>query len=154
APAKAQKVKLVRAEADVAQAGFPVAHAIDSDVKTGWAIESEGNWHIDHAATFTLEKPLGFVEGTRWTITLDQSHGTQHTIGRFRLKLGQRRQDDRPLEVRRKENLDRQFDAWAERESAHAVGWQVLRPVQAKANLPLLTVLEDGSVLASGDQSK
>ncbi len=32
--------------------------------------------------------------------------------------------------------------------------WTVLRPVEAKSNLPHLTVLKDDSVLASGDQSK
>src|SRR5204863_4975933 len=60
----------------------------------------------------------------------------------------------RPLPVRRRENLERQFNAWLERESARAVRWIVLRPVEARANMPLLKVLEDVSVLASSDQTK
>jgi hypothetical protein len=53
-----------------------------------------------------------------------------------------------------RENLERKFNAWLHEESARAVRWTVLRPVHAKGNLPLLSVLSDGSVLASGDQTK
>jgi hypothetical protein len=62
--------------------------------------------------------------------------------------------DPRPLEVRRHENLRRRFEAWLAQESARAVPWTVLRPVAARANVPHLTVLDDASVLASGDQGK
>ncbi|MFO0969119.1 MAG: PSD1 and planctomycete cytochrome C domain-containing protein [Gemmataceae bacterium] len=43
---------------------------------------------------------------------------------------------------------------WIERESATAVEWQVVRPVSWKTSMPHLGVLEDGSILASGDQNK
>jgi hypothetical protein len=59
-----------------------------------------------------------------------------------------------PVEVRRRNHLEKKFDQWLRQESARAVRWTVLRPVEARSNLPLLTVLEDNSVLASGDQSK
>jgi hypothetical protein len=62
--------------------------------------------------------------------------------------------DTRPLEVRRREHLERKFNEWLDREAARTVRWTVLRPAEAKANLPLLTVLDDDSVFASGDQSK
>jgi hypothetical protein len=62
--------------------------------------------------------------------------------------------DTRPIEVRRRERLERKFCAWLEQESARAVHWTVLRPVEAKSNVPRLTVLDDSSVLASGDMSK
>jgi hypothetical protein len=52
------------------------------------------------------------------------------------------------------EHLERKLNAWLEREAARTVRWTVLRPTEAKANLPLLTVLDDDSVFASGDQSK
>jgi hypothetical protein len=54
----------------------------------------------------------------------------------------------------RKEHLERKFNAWIEHEAARSVPWTVLRPVEAKANVPLLTVLPDDSVFVSGDQSK
>jgi hypothetical protein len=54
----------------------------------------------------------------------------------------------------RQVHLERKFNEWLEREAARTVRWTVLRPAEAKANLPLLTVLDDDSVFASGDQSK
>jgi hypothetical protein len=51
-------------------------------------------------------------------------------------------------------NLDRQFQAWLGGARARAVRWTVLRPTDLKSNQPLLKVLADGSVLASGDQTK
>jgi hypothetical protein len=154
APDSNQPVKFVRAEADFAQEGFPAGHVIDGNAKTGWAIQGSGKWNVPRTATFTLEKPINISGGARWTIKLDQQHGTQHTIGRLRASVGQLIEDKRPLEVRRRENLERQFQAWLDRETKRAVHWTVLRPVEAKANMPLLRVLDDNSVLASSDQTK
>ena len=50
--------------------------------------------------------------------------------------------------------LDQRLEEWLVRERALAVPWTVLRPVEAKSNLPLLTVQADGSVFASGDMTK
>jgi hypothetical protein len=49
---------------------------------------------------------------------------------------------------------ERKFQAWLARERDNAIPWTVLRPVEARSNLPRLEVLDDASVLASGDQSK
>jgi hypothetical protein len=154
APDERQPVKLIRAETDFAQEGFPVIHAIDGKAATGWAIQGPGKWNVPRTATFALKQPVSGASSTRWTIGLDQQHGTQHTIGRLRLSLGQRGEDKQPLEVRRREHLESQFNAWLQRARARAVRWTVLRPVEAKANLPLLKVLDDDSVLASSDQTK
>src|SRR5439155_6005919 len=54
--------------------------------------------------------------------------------------------DQRPEDVRRKEHLDRKFKEWLEREEARTVRWTVLRPAEAKSNLPLLTVQKDDSI--------
>jgi hypothetical protein len=62
--------------------------------------------------------------------------------------------DARPIEVRRREHLEQKFNAWLQQEAARAVHWTVLRPVEAKSNVPRLTVLDDNSVMASGDMSK
>jgi hypothetical protein len=62
--------------------------------------------------------------------------------------------DARPDEERRRQNLERKFGEWLERETARTARWAVLRPAEAKANRPHLTVLEDASVLAGGDQGK
>jgi Protein of unknown function (DUF1553)/Protein of unknown function (DUF1549)/Planctomycete cytochrome C len=63
--------------------------------------------------------------------------------------------DDRRTALeRRKANLESRFIEWAGREAAQAVRWSVLRPTRATANLPHLSIEEDGSIFASGDQSK
>jgi hypothetical protein len=147
-------VKFARAEADVAQKDFPAGAAIDGDPKTGWAIHTDGDWNVTRTATFTLAEPLKLPGGGRITFRLEQNHGQRHTIGRLRLAFGQDIHDDRPLEVRRRELFDRGFAGWLERERQRTVHWTVLRPVEAKANLPLLTIQEDDSVFASGDQTK
>ena len=46
------------------------------------------------------------------------------------------------------------FAKWLERERARLVHWTTLHPAEAKSNLPLLTVGEDGVVFVSGDMSK
>ncbi len=63
------------------------------------------------------------------------------------------RRDAGPTGARRA-HLERKFREWQQREAARTVRWTVLRPTSMKANLPHLTVLDDHSVFASGDQSK
>ncbi len=62
--------------------------------------------------------------------------------------------DRRTVEDRRKANMESRFTEWAGREAAQAVRWSVLKPTAATANLPHLSVQADGSIFASGDQSK
>ena len=50
--------------------------------------------------------------------------------------------------------LDDAFAKWLTLERARTVEWTALRPVEAKSNLPLLTVQPDSSVFASGDITK
>ena len=73
---------------------------------------------------------------------------------RFPLDPKAKADDKRSVEVRRREHLERSFNKWLREEAAKAVHWTALRPVEAKSSLPLLTVLDDNSVLASGDQNK
>jgi Protein of unknown function (DUF1549)/Protein of unknown function (DUF1553)/Planctomycete cytochrome C len=54
----------------------------------------------------------------------------------------------------RHEQLERRFSEWLSRAGAEATRWTLLEPVQANANLPHLVIEPDGSILASGDQTK
>ena len=54
----------------------------------------------------------------------------------------------------RRAALEQAFAGWLQRERERTVAWIELRPAEAKSNLPLLTVQDDNSVLASGDISK
>jgi hypothetical protein len=71
-----------------------------------------------------------------------------------RFPPGSTARDKGPLPIHRWVHLERRFNSWLQEESARAVHWTLLRPVEAKANLPRLTILADSSVLASGDQTK
>jgi hypothetical protein len=149
-----QPVKLTSAAADFAQEGFPAANAIDGQANTGWAIQGPGKWNVNRTASFQFERPVTISGPARWTVRLDQQHGTQHTLGKFRISLGQRNDDPRPEDVRRRAHLEKKLAEWADREMKQLVKWTVLRPVEARSNMPILTVLDDDSVLASSDQTK
>src|SRR5206468_3222355 len=86
---------------------------------------------------------------------LAQSYGGGHTLGRFRISLGQETSTDpRPEVVQRREALQAAFASWLKQREAGAAHWQALRPAKAVSNSPMLTVLADNSVLSTGDISK
>lgn len=148
-----REIKFARAEADFSQDQYPVAHAIDGNTGTGWAIAGPNPLNVNRTAQFHLAEPLEAPAGIRVTVTLDQQLN-QHLLGKFRISFGRKEADDRPIEVRRREHLDKQFTAWLHDAEARAVNWEVVRPVEMKTDLSYLDLLEDGSVLASGDQTK
>lgn len=153
-PAQLQQLKIASASTDSDSKDHPVAHAIDGKNDTGWLIQRSPSPTGFRTATFTLDKPVHFPDGTRWIIELQNPTSKNQAPARLRVSLGNPVQDDRPESVRRKENLQRRFDRWRQRELARAVTWFPLRPAQAKSNLPLLTLQADDSILASGDQTK
>ncbi len=142
------------AVADFAQEGFPPERAFDLDSKTGWAIQGPDPWNVTRTATFRFDCPQVSAGRTRWTIRLEQKYGGHHTLGRFRVSLGEPVHDDRPEVVRRQANLDRKFNDWLSAESANARRWTALAPTAAASDVPTLKILPDGSILASGDQTK
>jgi mono/diheme cytochrome c family protein len=76
-----QPVPIRSATADFSQNGFPIAHAIDDQPHTGWAIH--GATGKPHAAVFELARP---TTASSLTVTLHfQSEYPQHTLGRFRI---------------------------------------------------------------------
>ncbi len=154
APEQARLVKLVHAEADVSQKGFEVEKAIDGQTNTGWAVYREGTkLNAPHTATFTFEQPVSFPAGTNLTVRLEQQYGQQHTLGRVRFSVPNDA-PAKPVAEKRRELLEQSFAKWLEHERAHTVRWTALNPVEAKSNLPLLTVEKDGAVFVSGDMSK
>ncbi|MCF7763730.1 MAG: PSD1 and planctomycete cytochrome C domain-containing protein [Verrucomicrobia bacterium] len=153
-PEEARALRFKSATSDFSQNGYEIAHAIDGKPETGWAIHGPDKPNVDRTATFTLEQPLLLPGGIHLKIELSQLHGDHHTLGRIRMAAGRIIEDPRPIETRRRERLDRSFIQWLAEKSKQSVDWTVLHPEEATSNLPLLTVLEDDSVLASGDQTK
>jgi hypothetical protein len=82
-------VTIKGASADFDQPGFPVAKAIDSDAtaKSGWGIFPQTG--KSHVAVFQLTQPIRTDVNGSLTVTLNQSFGSEHTIGRFRLAVTQ-----------------------------------------------------------------
>ena len=116
APDKKEKVKIVRASADVNLPKTPleamyhdkseaqkqglrvtgsIEFAIDGDANTAWGIDSgPGTRNQPRQAVFIFEKPAGFDEGTVLHVYLKQNHGgwnsddnQNHNLGRFRLSV-------------------------------------------------------------------
>ena len=156
APEKTVPVAIVSATADAEQNGFPVTAAFDDDPKTGWAVHVPGKiLNETKTAIFTLKDAIGFPGGTRIVVRIDQRHGSQHTIGRPRLSFGTTAlPDTKPLTERRKEIVEKRFAEWLATERERNVAWTTLRPIEAKSNMPLLTVQADGSIFGSGDITK
>jgi len=80
-----QQVELAAPSADFSQDQWPVAAAIDADLKTGWGIAPQ--FGKRHVAVFETKSDLDSSGETTFSIALDQQYGMQHTIGRFRLSV-------------------------------------------------------------------
>lgn len=70
-------------KADFSQPGWPVAAAIDGDLKTGWAVSPRSR--ESHVAQFELQTPLVLDSETPVRITLSQQYGGSLVLARFRL---------------------------------------------------------------------
>ncbi len=77
------RVDIKHAQADFSQEGFPAAGAIDGKEPTGWSIVPQTG--RDHAIVFGAAQPIA-TQQTPWLqLVLSQNHGSQHTLGRFRV---------------------------------------------------------------------
>jgi hypothetical protein len=74
-------------KADYSQPTLEIEKSIDSDEKTGWAVDiTQLPMHgVDRCAVYTLKEPVSHVNGTRLKVSLVQHHGSSHTLGRVRV---------------------------------------------------------------------
>jgi hypothetical protein len=78
-------IPLRNASADYSQPEFAPSGAADGNPTTGWAIgPREGQRHL---IVFQTPEPLQLPPGTSLTFTIDQRHGSQHTLGKFRISV-------------------------------------------------------------------
>ncbi|MDA1049845.1 MAG: PSD1 and planctomycete cytochrome C domain-containing protein [Planctomycetota bacterium] len=80
-------VKLLAPQATFQQneSSLSIASSLDDDPQSGWAVDPK--FGEDHAASFGLEKPIGFAEGTRLAIRLEFNVNNKHNMGRLRLAV-------------------------------------------------------------------
>ena len=149
-----REIKIAEATVDFAQDQFPAAHMLDGKPNTGWAIHGPGEWNVNRTATFRFAEPLKLSDGERLVVAIDQSYGGKHLLGKFSLSLGKSVAADVPVAQRRQEAIDVAFAQWIAAEVPKAGQWRVARVAAARSNLPLLTIQDDQSVLATGDFTK
>ncbi len=160
ATAKSVPVRIRSATASAQQDGFAVARAFDGREDTGWAVHEAGRvLNTNQFAVFALESPVNPASAepgapVRWVVRLRQLHGGAHTMGRIALSVGHPSPLAGPALVRNEDACEAAFSKWRQRERASGIPWTPLAPSALKANLPLLDVLPDRSILASGDISK
>ena len=78
-----QQISFKTSQADFNQQGWEVEKSIDANPATAWGIHPEVG--KSHSAIYVFNEPQESNAGFELTFTLEQSHGRQHTIGRFRL---------------------------------------------------------------------
>jgi mono/diheme cytochrome c family protein len=76
-------VQLQNPRATFEQKGFPIKAVIDSDPKSGWAVDPQ--FGKDHAAVFEIM--VGFLEGSDFEITLSFQNNDNHSLGRLRFSV-------------------------------------------------------------------
>jgi len=79
----AAPLPLTMPRASYSQGGWPVAAAIDGDLKTGWAISPRKQER--HVAVFNFAQPLVLESPRKVQITIVQNYGEGLTLARFRL---------------------------------------------------------------------
>lgn len=89
--AAAVKLDIASASADFDQDGWTSAHAIDGDLKSGWAIYPRVN--ESHEIIFRLAAPVDVSGGGKLAVTLKQHYPPKHVIGKFRISVTDSKQD-------------------------------------------------------------
>ena len=161
---------VVSATSTVQQQGYELTKAFDGNIATGWGLHGKDGIPANCQATFFLdtsylraalmdshssaaEATSAGLHRVQLQVRLDQQHGQQHTIGEFHVTAGRSLPETR-IKSRRDQSLQTAFQQWLQKERANAVQWKTLKPVEAKATLPILTIQPDDSIFASGDTAK
>ena len=80
-------LKLVAPRADFSQEGFPVAAAIDGQLKTGWGVGPR--MRERHTAFFDFAEPPTFSAESKLRVTITQEQGNRLTLAQFRFSTSE-----------------------------------------------------------------
>ncbi|OYW22661.1 MAG: hypothetical protein B7Z55_04375, partial [Planctomycetales bacterium 12-60-4] len=81
--AGARPVALVAPRADFSQEGWPVAAAIDGDLKAGWAVSPR--LRERHVALFDLAEAISATAETKLRVTITQNYGDKLVLAQLRV---------------------------------------------------------------------
>lgn len=141
APATAAPVSLDNETATFCQDGYPIDAAVDGNFSgsSGWAVYGAiGN---SQTAVFKTGSNVGGGDGTQLTFQLHMFWGSSHILGKFRLSA-----------TTSSPSTFGQGPTCGDGNPSGAANWTVLQPqALVSADGQTLTVLPDGSVLASGN---
>lgn len=149
------QVEVVHAEADHSQDGYHISKSIDRNPGTGWAIwDVNGDTNKDRKARFLFKNSIELLDDEKLVIKLSQNQGGYHVIGHF--KLSAIMEDEEALITQPEDvnsRLEKDLKAWIDEEKVRAVDWALIKPDQLDSERgATLTILDDLSVLASGDK--
>ncbi len=149
-----RRLSLLDPSATLANKDFEIGKALDDDPETGWGVFKI---YGDHHAVFKLDKPIRGTPEKSLVLTLKQLSGMGKNIGRFRISTGLEEKThyrpEIPEALQRRRHLEAKYEAWREAKRRSARRWILQQPQQlASENHATLSLLEDDSVLASGDR--
>ena len=148
-----KRIKLTDPTATAEQPNYPAISAIDDNNNSGWAVQVDGqDLRTNKSITLRFDTPIETHGDTK--VIIKQLFGTHHTIGRLKISFGKAVESSLALETRRQEALDKAFADWCEQQKATTANWQVVKPVEATSNLPLLSIQPDSTVFVTGDITK
>jgi mono/diheme cytochrome c family protein len=114
--------------------------------------------YLNNADEPDMEVPSPELSRQRRKLEFDIAMAERNLVNRFpfpnKIKFSDGARESAEVRQLREEWVERRFSQWVESERKKAVNWTILKPEAASSTLPKLSILDDHSVLASGDQTK
>jgi mono/diheme cytochrome c family protein len=113
---------------------------------------------LNNADEPDLDVPDPQLKQRRRKLEFDIAMAERDLVNQFpfphEIRFSKEAEQSPEVKALRREWVDKRFSKWIESARSKAVNWRILKPVELSSTMPKLRVLEDGSVLATGDQTK
>lgn len=114
--------------------------------------------YLNNADEPEMEVPDRELAKQRRKLEFDIAMAERNLVNQFpfpnQIKFSSEAKETDEVRKLREAWVEKRFEKWVDEESKEAVQWKPLRPVRATSTLPKLRILDDDSILASGDQTK
>ena len=144
-----KQLRFASATASFSQKNWDVAGALDSGVKSGWAISPQ--FDDSHWATFVLAKPLDLGKENELVFKLSQQWGQSRTLGRIRLSAvtGNLAADSVPSNIAAA--LTKPSKQWSAKDRRNLIDYRVSLDVTSKRLEKQVTKLKKQISSAAAD---